>query len=353
MGDNMFTQCYELTNVTLPLNIDHIGEGMFQNCLMLARVEIPQGAESIGGLAFASCSSLTTVVIPDSVTTIGIAAFANSALTDIYFTGTEAQWNSISKIGDTASAVSEVTKHYNYVPAPGPSPDDDNDDTPGDDNSGEDIPGGDNDNNPGGDIPGSDDSNPDNTPGGENPGDNSGNASGGNRPGSSAGNNSGSDSDSFESDSAASSAINSGIQAVVETWKPTTPDEMKRYACMGKDVVRYTQAGDNAYPIDIKNAMQGPMCFQSFETVLGDYTIGRTYNIYAISNTTYSTDKEVQFSIKIPSDIYRADREYKMICVTKGGQPIVYNDLDSDPETVTVKTNKFYAYALIYRQKQS
>ena len=38
-----------------------------------------------------------------------------------------------------------------------------------------------------------------------------------------------------------------------------------------------------------------------------------------------------------------------MICVTKGGQPIIYNDLDSNPETITIKTNNFYAYALIYK----
>ncbi len=38
-----------------------------------------------------------------------------------------------------------------------------------------------------------------------------------------------------------------------------------------------------------------------------------------------------------------------MICVTKGGQPIVYEDLDSDPETITIETDKFHAYALIYK----
>lgn len=91
------------------------------------------------------------------------------------------------------------------------------------------------------------------------------------------------------------------------------------------------------------------MCFKSFETVLGDYTIGRTYNIYALSNTTYSTDEEVQLTIEIPSAIYKSDRDYKMICVTKGGKPIIYNDLDSNSGTITIKTNKFYAYALIYK----
>lgn len=132
MGDNMFTQCYYLMSVTLPRSIDRIGEGMFQNCLMLPGVEIPQGAESIGTFAFSSCSGFTTVIIPDSVTTIGIAAFASCSLKDIYFTGTEAQWNSISKLGDTAAAVSKATMHYNYVPPVTPDPGDDNNgDNPG------------------------------------------------------------------------------------------------------------------------------------------------------------------------------------------------------------------------------
>ena len=124
LGDNLFTQCYYLSSVTLPKSIDCISEGMFQNCLMLTRVEIPQGAESIGMSAFASCSRLTTVVIPDSVGTIGISAFASSLLTDIYFTGTEAQWKSISKLGDTAMVVSKATMHYNYIPPTSPDPDD-------------------------------------------------------------------------------------------------------------------------------------------------------------------------------------------------------------------------------------
>ena len=121
MGDNLFIECYYLMNVTLPQSIDCIGEGMFQNCSLLAGVEIPQGAESIGGLAFAS-SGVKAVIIPVSVTSIGTAAFSACPLTDIYFTGTEAQWNSISKIGDTASAVAKATIHCNYVPEATPTP---------------------------------------------------------------------------------------------------------------------------------------------------------------------------------------------------------------------------------------
>lgn len=121
LGDNLFTQCYRLMGVTLPQSIDRIGEGMFQNCLMLPGVEIPQGAESIGGSAFAS-SGVSVVLIPDSVTSIGTAAFASCPLKDIYFTGTEAQWNSVSKLGDTAAAVAKAAIHYEYSPEPTATP---------------------------------------------------------------------------------------------------------------------------------------------------------------------------------------------------------------------------------------
>ena len=331
LGDNMFTECWNLMSVTLPLNIDRIGEGMFQNCKMLAGVEIPQGAESIGMHAFASCSAFTTVIIPDSVTTIGMAAFADCPLKDIYFTGTETQWNSIGKLGDTASKVSESTIHYNYIPAPAPDPDDDNNN-----------PGGGDDNNPGDNPNPGDDNN-------DNPGGDSDNNPGGNPGGDNGSNNAGSNNDKTGSTPGTSSMINVGIKAIVDTWKPTTPDEIKRYACVGKEAVQYTPSKDNAYKIEINNAIQGPMCYKSFEAVLGDYTIGRTYNIYPPSGTTYSMDKEVEFTIKIPSAIYKENREYKMICVTEDGQPTVYNDSDSDPETITIKTNKFYADALIYK----
>ena len=355
MGDNIFTRCYKLLGVTLPVSIDRIGAGMFQNCLLLPGVEIPQGAESIGASAFASCSGFTTVVIPDSVTSIGTAAFSTCPLRDIYFTGSEVQWSSIGKIGDTALAVSKATMHYNYTAAPGQKPEggnggNGNTDSPGNGSNNNNTNAG----NGSPSSPGGTNTNggPGNSANGGNNADGSHNNS--NTPGN--GNNFGTntnDHKGYGSDQAgsfgAASIIESGIKAVVETWKPASPDERRRYACLGKENIRYTSAKDNAYQVTIENAMQGPMCFQSFEAVLGDYTIGRTYNIYPPSGTAYSMDEKVEITLKIPAAVYKKNREYKMICVTKGGQPFIYNDLDSDPTTITIETNKFYAYALIYR----
>lgn len=142
---------------------------------------------------------------------------------------------------------------------------------------------------------------------------------------------------------------NDTTEKVPEMWKPTTPDEIKRYECRGKETIQVTQANGNAYPVKMVNIMQGPKCFASFEAVLGDYTIGRTYDIYPDGNKVYDMEQKVELTIKIPEAVYSANREYKMICVTKDGKPIVYDDLDKNPETITFRTNTFYAYALIYK----
>ncbi len=311
MGDSMFAECWYLMSVKLPQNIDRIGVEMFMNCKNLAGVEIPQGAESIGNKAFASCIHMSVVAIPDSVTAIESSAFSNCPLKDVYFTGDEAQWNNISKSSDVITVVSNATIHYNYDPSTDPDPGED------DDNTGDDS---------------------ENNNGGQNPG----NSSNGSKPDQKNPSKNSADKDD-------SAEREQDVKAAVETWKPTTPDEIRRYACVGRETIRCSLPKENACKIDIENAMQGPMCFKSFEAVLGEYTIGRTYNIYADSKTTYSTAEEVQLTIEIPSAIYRKDREYKMICVTKGGLPVVYEDQDSDPKTITIETDKFHAYALVYK----
>ncbi len=323
MGDSMFAECWYLMSVKLPQNIDRIGVEMFMNCKNLAGVEIPQGAESIGNKAFASCIHMSVVAIPDSVTAIESSAFSNCPLKDVYFTGDEAQWNNISKSSDVITVVSNATIHYNYDPSTDPDPGEDDDNT-----------GDDSENNNGGQNPGDSENNN----GGQNPG----NSSNGSKPDQKNPSKNSADKDD-------SAEREQDVKAAVETWKPTTPDEIRRYACVGRETIRCSLPKENACKIDIENAMQGPMCFKSFEAVLGEYTIGRTYNIYADSKTTYSTAEEVQLTIEIPSAIYRKDREYKMICVTKGGLPVVYEDQDSDPKTITIETDKFHAYALVYK----
>lgn len=126
IGDSLFSRCYKLGSVTLPKSIDRIGNDMFMNCLLLSTLNIPQGAASIGERAFSSCFRLASISVPDSVKTIGIAAFQQSAIQDIYYSGSAAQWSAIQKLGDVPSSLQNITVHYNSsLPDPGPNPDPD------------------------------------------------------------------------------------------------------------------------------------------------------------------------------------------------------------------------------------
>lgn len=85
-----------LKSVTISEGITTIGEVAFSECSYLANVSLPNSLVSIGQSAFDECSALTSITIPSSVTSIGHFAFRNSGLTDLYYAGTKAQWNSVS-----------------------------------------------------------------------------------------------------------------------------------------------------------------------------------------------------------------------------------------------------------------
>ena len=81
----------------------------------IEKVVINDGITYIGYCNFRFFPNLKEVVIPASVTQIGSLAFrTDEELTDVYFTGTEEQWNSIT-IGKENEPLLNATIHYNYV----------------------------------------------------------------------------------------------------------------------------------------------------------------------------------------------------------------------------------------------
>ena len=86
-------------NATIPNDgtIIKIGAGAFQDGLITS-VSVPSGVTSIEDDAFNHCYLMTSASLPTTLTYIGAHAFAQcSALTDIYYSGTKAQWNIIIK----------------------------------------------------------------------------------------------------------------------------------------------------------------------------------------------------------------------------------------------------------------
>lgn len=84
-------------------------------------VNIPNGVTSIGRRAFSHYLRLTSVNIPNSVTSIGMSAFYDCIkLRNIYYEGTEEQWNAITKdtnwntdMGSNVEGGTVIT--YNYT----------------------------------------------------------------------------------------------------------------------------------------------------------------------------------------------------------------------------------------------
>ncbi len=110
IGRYAFLNFSQLTSITIPDSVTTIGYGAFLLCTSLTTVTIPDGVTTIGEGAFAGCFELTSIVIPDSVTTICIDAFLLSFnLEDIYYGGSQEQWNQIN-----GSTVENATVHYNY-----------------------------------------------------------------------------------------------------------------------------------------------------------------------------------------------------------------------------------------------
>lgn len=117
MGHSAFDNCHNLTSVIIPDGVTSIGDSSFNWCETMTSIIIPNGVTSIGERAFSNCIKLTSAVISSSVTNIDRSAFVDcSSLTDIYFTGTESEWNAITKGSDWDSDTGPYTLHFNYVP---------------------------------------------------------------------------------------------------------------------------------------------------------------------------------------------------------------------------------------------
>ena len=84
IGDGAFYDCSGLTSINIPDGIASIGDGAFSGCSGLTSINIPDGITSIGDGAFSECSGLTSITIPESVTSIGNNAFSGcSGLTSL------------------------------------------------------------------------------------------------------------------------------------------------------------------------------------------------------------------------------------------------------------------------------
>ena len=157
-----FHSCFALKNVKLPANLTEIGKEAFMNDVSLASVDFPQSLAKIDEHSFAYCSALTDVTIPEGVTYIPFEAFfgcgnleslslegvekiqkrafdgcgkltsvtfsnvlttvhqgafcADTALKDVYFLGTEAEWSKVNIAVDNDPLLNAQVHYVSTTP---------------------------------------------------------------------------------------------------------------------------------------------------------------------------------------------------------------------------------------------
>ena len=102
-------------NLIIPNSVTGIKPFAFQGCESIKSATIPSGAKFIGMCAFNS-THLKNVYIPKSVTYIDSYAFDNE-ITDIYYEGTQKEWNKINvDYYNLSNRVLQKAKiHYNSL----------------------------------------------------------------------------------------------------------------------------------------------------------------------------------------------------------------------------------------------
>ncbi len=75
LGNSAFNGCTALNAVTLPNSLTMIGEDTFRGCMSLQTITLPNAVSTIGSGAFADCTALTEITIPSSVITLSTDAF--------------------------------------------------------------------------------------------------------------------------------------------------------------------------------------------------------------------------------------------------------------------------------------
>lgn len=95
IGDSAFMYC-DVKNINIPDSVESIDDYAFSYCSNLKNIVLGKNIKLIGMKAFDSCYLLSEITIDNKIQTIGWMAFYDcESLKDVYYGGTEDEWDEI------------------------------------------------------------------------------------------------------------------------------------------------------------------------------------------------------------------------------------------------------------------
>ncbi|MBR2589432.1 MAG: leucine-rich repeat protein, partial [Clostridia bacterium] len=113
LGDDAFSFCFALSDINIPESVQSIGSSAFSACYALTSFTVPKGVKTLGKSTFWYCDHLQSVALPESLESVSDNAFVYcSALTDVYYEGSQDDWNTISVSQTGNDPLLAATMHY-------------------------------------------------------------------------------------------------------------------------------------------------------------------------------------------------------------------------------------------------
>ena len=103
LGSGLFSGCTALAELPLPDDAAWVEPRLCENCTALQTVVLPAAMTEVPRGLLRGCTGLRRVTVQGAVTAVGDGAFSGcDALTDVYFTGTQVQWDAVAIGADNA-----------------------------------------------------------------------------------------------------------------------------------------------------------------------------------------------------------------------------------------------------------
>ena len=119
IGNDSFAGCVSLIGVHIPNSVYYIGGYAFERCTSLVSFSFSTNMTSIESRLFYGCVNLTDIKFGNNIQTICSSAFYGVNIENVFFDGTEEQWQEIYFENEN-DLLEDVTKHYKkeYIATP-------------------------------------------------------------------------------------------------------------------------------------------------------------------------------------------------------------------------------------------